>query len=83
MCIFNMTTKNILLKKNDNIFTHRYMYVEYRESGIFSELAVIGAFCRYAIAEKRMRQHIFFSSFFNFLNVYLLFKSRIFMIEPI
>ena len=28
----------------------------------FSELAVIGAFCRCSIAEKRIRQYIFFST---------------------
>ena len=53
------------------------------KSGTFSKLAVIGAFCRCAIAEKRIHQQIYFSSFLNSKNVNLLFNSRIFMIEPI
>ena len=39
-----------------------------------SELAMIGAFCRCTIAEKRMRQHFFPPSVFNSGN---------FMIEPL
>ena len=43
------------------------------KSDTFSKLELIGAFCRCAIAEKRIHQQIYFSSFLN---------SK-FMIEPI
>ena len=39
--------------------------MEHQEPGTFSELVVIGAFCRCTIAEKRICQHIFFSSIFK------------------
>ena len=44
---------------------------------------VMGDFCRCSVEEKRIRQHTFFSSYFNSLNVKLLFISQIFMIEHI
>ena len=52
MCIFsNMSTNNISLKD------HYYfrLKAEDRESGTFSDLAVIVAFCKCAIGEKRVR----------------------------
>ena len=43
--------------KEDNIFAYK---LEDWQSGKFSKLAVIGAFCRCAMAEKRISLHIFF-----------------------
>ena len=45
--------------KDDHIYAHK------RNIWDLAKLAVIGAFCRCVIAEKRIRQHIFFSSVFT------------------
>ena len=52
------------------------------ESGTF-RIGGDWCFCRCAMAEKWIRQHIFFSAFSNSLNVNLLFNSQNIMIEPI
>ena len=58
--IFNVSTWNVSFDKDNNIFCP---WAEHREPGTFSELAVIGAFCRCAIAENRIRQQNFFVIF--------------------
>ena len=56
MCIFsNIRPYNVLFEK---MLT--FSSVNGRlGTGTFSELVVQGAFCRYAMAEKRIRKHVF------------------------
>ena len=56
----NTSTKNVLFEKM-KIFSH--IGERFRDLGTFSELMMIGAFCRCAMAEKRIHQHIFFCYF--------------------
>ena len=58
---------NVYIFKNEHLkhLFEKIILFEDLISVTFSELAVIAVFCRYAMTEKRILQHIFFSSYFN------------------
>ena len=56
---YNISTQNVLFEK-----MIIFLSTSGSGSGTFSELAVICAFCRFALAEKRIREQIYFFGIF-------------------